>query len=133
MNKEDYVSLEVAKLLEEKGFDEKCNHYWWRHGNETRLDSDNFQFTKEWLEVNNNCYDEVLLAPTLYEAQKWLREKYMIYISSLPTKDNGITVWYLQIVKDTLEDAIYSRVSPNTFNTYEEALNEGILEALKLI
>lgn len=124
MNKKDYVSLEVAKLLKAKGFDEPCRYSCWR-------DSENDIGVAN--NKNSNYPIGIYSMPTLYEAQKWLREKYMIYISSLPTKDNGITVWYFQIVKDTLEDAIYSRVSPNTFNTYEEALNEGILEALKLI
>lgn len=126
MNKKDYVSLEVAKLLKAKGFDKYCRNTYSEYDNKITIAS---VFTRKNTELNNNCYS----CPTLYEAQKWLREKYMIYISSLPTKDNSITVWYFQVVKDTFEDAIYSRVSPNTFNTYEEALNEGILEALKAI
>ena len=32
MNKEDYVSLEVAKLLKEKGFDEDCMAFYTRDG-----------------------------------------------------------------------------------------------------
>lgn len=127
MNKEDYVSLEVAKLLKEKGFDEPY-FYFYHNGKLYTLNGDII------CSECDNIHDGIIYpVSTLYEATEWLREKYMIYISSLPTKDNGITVWYFQIVKDTFEDAIYSRVYPNTFNTYEEALNEGILEALKSI
>lgn len=137
MNKEDYVSLEVAKILEKKGYKEPGNATYTvsREGRYEfcRYITDDIKRRFGLPKMKDGCKYDTYLAPTLYEAQKWLREKYMIYISSLPTKDNGITVWYFQIVKDTLEDAIYSRVSPNTFNTYEEALNEGILEALKLI
>ena len=31
---EDYVSFETAKLLKEKGFDEKCFQYWHEEDNE---------------------------------------------------------------------------------------------------
>lgn len=137
MNKEDYVSMEVAKLLKEKGFNEKCNHYWWRHDNETRLDSYNFRFTKEWIEVNNNCYDEVLLAPTLYEAVKWLREKHNIHVVVSPHYSRMYDVieheYMIATYFDFLEKPFKWRKSKEYYMKYEQCLNDGILEALKLI
>lgn len=61
MNKEDYVSLEVAKLLEEKG----CN-----------LSSDRCYIGGRFTESDfiEDCDDVYYSAPTLYEAQKWIRK-----------------------------------------------------------
>lgn len=75
-----------------------------------------------------------IAAPTLYDAQKWLREKHNIHITignsasgywwELSKADNGTTIY----------DYNYS--GPNDggeWDTYEDALNFGILEVLKRI
>lgn len=137
MNKEDYVSFEVAKLLREKGFDLKCNHYWWQHNNETRLDSEGFRFTKEWLEVNNDCYEGVWLAPTLYEAAKWLRKTHDIHIVVSPhySRKYEIIEYEYRIATyfDLLEKQGKRIKSKEYYEKYEQCLNNTILEALKLI
>lgn len=125
MNKENYVSLKVAKLLKEKGYDYPTIYYYESNGNVGMMSLEE-QMRK------HGYMSDVYPMPSLYKAAKWLREKHMIYVSSLPTKDNGTTVWYFQIVKDAFDDGIYSRVFPSTFNTYEEALNEGIKETIIL-
>lgn len=80
MTKEDYVSLEVAKMLRKKGFEEICHAYWWQYKEETRLEIEDYRFSKIYLEARNSGYDDVWLAPTLYEAQKWLRNKHQLHI-----------------------------------------------------
>ena len=83
MIKEDYVSLEIAKLLKENGFDEECSKFWLYNKNDTNevclvscglLGDTN-------LELNNSQIDTILndnkngySAPTLQMAMKWLRE-----------------------------------------------------------
>lgn len=60
---EDYCSYEVAKLLEEKGFDEPCTG------------------------LNKLCLkdgEKPVLKVTHQKAMKWLREKYNIYINIQP-------------------------------------------------
>lgn len=63
--KEDYVSLDVAKLLKEKGFDEPCekeiNIYL---GNWAYCDYDHVGTRNSNLPTNKVSY------PTIYEAQK---------------------------------------------------------------
>ena len=54
------------------------------------------------------------------------------YISVLPTRDNGVTVWYYQVVNDNDPDDIYYTTSQDTYPNYETALNEGIKYALNL-
>lgn len=121
MGKEDYVSLEVAKLLKEKGFDKECEYY--ISANTSQV------FNKGRLKPFKEEGHEVFLCPTLYEAQKWLRNK-KIYVSALPTKDNGVMCWYYQVVNDNDPDDIYYRTSQDTYPNYETALNEGIKYAL---
>ena len=118
MGKEDYVSLEVAKLLKEKGFDKECEYY--ISANTSQV------FNKGRLKPFKEEGHEVFLCPTLYEAQKWLRNK-KTYISALPTRYNGVTVWYYFVVNDN--DIFYTS-SQNTYPNYETALNEGINYAL---
>lgn len=88
---EDYVSFETAKLLKEKGFDEKCRQYYYR---------DNLILSRS--EVCNEELDnfqevgEGWSAPTLQMTMKWLREVHNIAVSvyvfnrDLPIKENEI-------------------------------------------
>lgn len=119
MNTEDYVSFDVAKLLKEKGYCWPCDSFYTLEGYiKFRTIADNFN--------RLTAYSR----PTLYEAQKWLREKYNIH---LDTK-------MLRFYKPTQKaDYICDILSLNTrqfketqiYNSYEEALNAGVLEALK--
>lgn len=124
MNKEDYVSMEVAKLLKEKGYDEDCNilvaeEYWsFNKGKLTCVDKDR----------------DFYPFPTLYEAQKWLRNNQNIHI----VIDNYACgyAWFLYKADNGTRISEYAEDGPNDggcWDTYEEALNAGILEALKRI
>ena len=70
---EDYVSLETAKLLKEKGFDEATYHDYAPNG-------------ARWFEevlVNHNSRGGVA-CPTLQMAMKWLREVCKLHITVVP-------------------------------------------------
>ena len=99
---EDYVSFEVAKLLKEKGFDEKCRYIWMFDKANDPQDTDgiskvcaeqlidgsfidNSGINKaaedgNWFED----YHKVYLCPTLQMAMKWLREVHNLHIVTLP-------------------------------------------------
>ena len=127
MNKEDYVSMEVARLLKEKGYDEDCNilvaeEYWsFNKGKLTCVDKDR----------------EFCPFPTLYEAQKWLRETHNIHIvvSSHYSRKYEIIEYEYRIATylDFLGKPFKWRESKDYYEIYEQCLNAGILEALKLI
>lgn len=80
--------------------------------------------------LHEKGYSGMITAATLYEAQKWLRGR-KIYVSSLPAKDNGITVWYYQVTNDNYPDDIFYTTSQDNYHDYETALDEGIKYALK--
>lgn len=70
MNKKDFVSLEMAKILKDKGFDVPCLCQYTDKGTIWRL----------FGEENFNAYDTCCSCPTLYEVHKWLRDKKNISI-----------------------------------------------------
>lgn len=131
MNKEDYVSLEVAKLLKEKGYDECCEHKYIKEKEDTKRE--------EWdddLCAVCTVYDTVSYPkPTLYEAQKWLwKEKQLLVTSFLdePFAEPYQFLWSIQDAKNEIDN--YGNViSKCKYDSYEEALNAGLLEALKTI
>ena len=85
---EDYVSFEVAKLLKEKGFDEKCRASYNKDGNFLLHKSCYFQL---------ECGDGYL-APTHQMACKWLREVHNIFI----------TVYLFDREKPFTENSLYT-------------------------
>lgn len=72
---EDYISFEIAKLLKEKGFDEKCdNCYAYFADDDIRCL--NLGYPKSAQSLIKDRYPYV----TLQMAMKWLREVYNIFI-----------------------------------------------------
>lgn len=76
--------------------------------------------------LNNKNHDiNKVQAPLLYEAQKWLREEKGIIISPAPYEDFK---WCACVYRVKFPDELCKE-----FDTYEEALSEGIKEAVKLL
>lgn len=135
MNKEDYVSLKVARLLEEKGFNEVCDAGYLIEDKEV------CPFLFETCQNKGECYVAgFIAAPSLYEAQKWLREKYNCYVqvtheAYIPRVNNLVQIlFYDPNSIECWSDKSSGQYGDNSeFGTYQEALNFGILEALKRI
>lgn len=77
MTQEDYISFETAKLLKEKGFDEKCRTYY-KVFPESRIAA--IYHSSENRGVSEDDPNEIL-CPTLQMVMKWLREVHKIHIS----------------------------------------------------
>lgn len=80
------------------------------------------------LNNKNNDINKVK-APLLYEAQKWLREEKGIRIE-IPIWLTNDGVWKYNFGLRTRE--VYNR-GIGEWNSYEEALSEGIKEAVKIL
>ena len=118
---EDYISFETAKLLKEKGFDEKCFQYWHEEDNEL-VHSQSMHAIQN---VSNPCFFGPA-APTLHVAMKWLRE----------TKDIQVVIGILNTIKKTWTFALFRNFDELTqkfysFKTYEEACEAGIRYVLE--
>lgn len=124
---EELVTLETAKLLKEKGFVWECE----------RIIGCNKVITKYDLPQSMSCCTEIddepveFLCPTLYIAQKWLRETKNLHIEISYMRGD---YWVYGILTIPEHDIIELPNRPLVhYKSYEEALEAGIQEALKLI
>lgn len=125
MRREDYVSLNVAKMLKEKGYKEICTGC---YRNEEFMNISSFNDADMF---GGDFY----AAPNLYEAQKWIWRSHKMLVTAFIKAPFGQPyefIYCIQDAKNTIDD-YGTIVSDKPFDTYEEALNAGILEALKLI
>ena len=124
--KDTLISFETAKLAKEKGVELDIDGLYWEDGS---YDSGE----------NALIYEEfqgVVSAPTQSLLQKWLREvhKINIFISSKTIENKTIFIPHGRTIPDTIKNnLIVDIIQYCTNNTYEEALEIALFEALKLI
>lgn len=141
---EDFVSYELAVKLKECGFNEPCRaHYTNDYVNDDPEDvSREVKFHYDWTSPYN--YNRVIgntSAPTLWHAQKWLREKWSIHVDACVFSDHstdadgnvcdrwdfwGFDLYAVVGGEKMIED-------DGEYDSYEQALSEGISAALELI
>lgn len=126
---EEFVTLETAKLLKEKGFKEDVFTFY-----EAECVEGDLELFESYEVENFNTRPDRFSAPTQSLAQKWLRETQNIHICVY----NCACGYGYEISKADNGTHITSSVYEGTndgeeWDTYEEALEAGILEALKLI
>lgn len=127
---EEFVTLETAKLLKEKGFKEDVFTFY-----EVDCVEGDMILSETYDESENfNEKNDCLSAPTQSLAQKWLRETKNIHICVY----NCACGYGYEISKADNGTHITSSVYEGTndggeWDTYEEALESGLQEALKLI
>ena len=118
---EELVTLETAKLLKEKGFNEPC------------MIAMNIEDGRQYgtNRTNSELPIKVCSHPTQSVAQKWLRETKNLHIEISYMYGN---YWIYDILTIPRHDLIGLSDRPIIrYNTYEEALEAGLQEALKLI
>ena len=139
MNKEEYVSFEVAKMLKEKGFSEEV----------TAIYQHLYQGEDGWKlrcgyiadKYNDDGNPYAIAAPTLWQAAKWLRDEKGIAINVIAHQDSqrlGKYHWkevYLPNCKEEggqwSEWCIYGNCP--LFDSYEAALLNGIEKMVQLL
>jgi hypothetical protein len=131
------VGFPTAKLLKEKGFDEKCSHYYidnfqnfkhdgklYKTGLPNDWDNDNIlQFVKRTNQPH------LCNAPTIAEVAMWLYEKHGIWVVSsyeLNVETNK-REWFWVIIKEGEEIAYQYK----DFNSPTEAYQDAIDYVLK--
>lgn len=137
MTEEDYVSLETAKLLKEKGYDEPCKSSRWKNG-ELRLYDTNQTWDNMTSLLGKDYYE--FLCPTLYEAQKWIMSELELCVVVSPFvyeeyDEEGYACsmdMYWNVTIHRLSDG-FKKTLDCGYDLYEDAFDKGIQEALKLI
>lgn len=125
---EELVTLKTAKILKEKGFNEFCKD----------IINDNGKLMETVYRTNNDLPKSFYSCPTQSIAQKWLREIRGVYVYVEPVIGKR---WKLSFCdfnvpteeSDWMENEINKGNGYKVYVTYEEALEAGLQEALKLI
>lgn len=124
---EPLISFETAKLAREKGFNEMCFKQYDKEGSLSRISRE--------IDVAIDPYEYLMYArkkhyPTLTQSllQKWLRDKHCIHVKMIWVDTlSDIYVYHISTTNNAIRpDSIF-------YHSYEEALEMGLQEALKLI
>ena len=139
---EDYVTFEQAQRLKKLGFDWKCNHYY--QDNDQSLHINFYENFNKHSKLNTE--DEKLIkvtlysAPTMSQAQKWLREKHNTiilvdtYFKNYKDGDYSKAEFeYVIVYMNFNATRKGSSKDDKLFESYEQALSAGIDKALELL
>lgn len=136
---EDFVPYELALKLKDKGFRKPCVATYDKDGmlghNYVQPTSIRAVGFEECLVYSDDC----LMAPTISQVLKWLREEKYIHIEPCILADadtdadgkviNKFTYWSFSIMSITNGDMIYfeyEHIDDKRFDTYEQAALAGI-------
>ena len=129
------ISFKTAKLAKEKGFNEQCKMI--------HIDCPEYPNWHDKI----GTYDtmphlvkgcKVTNIPTQSLLQKWLREKHNIHIfigrriniNKWDSHAYSLLLSSKEYIKERTQEKFHNQ---NIYDTYEEALEQGLIEALKLI
>tara|TARA_R110000822_G_scaffold308560_1_gene436650 strand:+ start:112 stop:471 length:360 start_codon:yes stop_codon:yes gene_type:complete len=118
--KDELVTFDTAKLAKEKGFDEIV--YGRYMFNPNQLESSE--------KAHKNTWDEnYLAAPTQSLLQRWLRDEKNLWVGVDHYKNRTYTAH----ISDECDNSKSDELFGNIYYSYEQALENGLQEALKLI
>jgi len=113
---EDYVSFETAKLLKEKGFDEKSCHMWYN----IRKDVGHY--------LSSVGVKGHLPAPTLQMAMKWLREVHNIKVNVFYNNSNYAIEYFEPNTQTGVDESVFIG---DGYDVYEQACETAIKYCLE--
>lgn len=127
--KEELIKYNTAKLADEKGFRIGCKYA--INENDEVESSDEYTgdpyFThEETIEATDNTEVPHYLCPTQSLLQKWIREEKNVDVFVVPAIKEEHYEWLINGEGFEME-------CDEAFGTYEEALENGLYESLKLI
>ena len=116
----EFVNLEIAKKLQEKGFREKCHKHYYPNSNDWFLSS--------YPECDN--FSSYVDAPTISQVLKWLRDEKSIDIVVYPIDGNTLYMggerYILSVYLERKRDYKVHHDNIDKYVSYEEAANAGI-------
>ena len=126
MIEEQFVSFDTAKMLKEAGFDVPCTSQYtegkciWNVGYPYNFNQDEFGYSR----------------PTQALAARWLREVHHLNVYACfdyVCFDDGERKWFFMRENTMINDYTSVYCSIISYDSYEEALEAGLQEAIKLI
>lgn len=138
MNHEDFVTYEQAVKLKELGFNWKCRYFYDERDKLplpftemiTSFEGDFKDVTSDTMLEDFNKCTGIYSSPTLAQIQKWLYEKYELWIEVTIKAKNDFT---LCIVNNFGSIKFINDKEYTDLRTPEQALSAGIDKALELL
>lgn len=137
MNNSYCVSLQVARLLKEKGFKEPCECFY-QSKYEDDADEDCFRIADSVCFVNRDEDTIRFAAPTFKQAKSWLKSNHNISVDCIGTMlFSGHIIWQNSTMRELPQNTEgygnYEFTDGGYFESMKEAFNDCILYALKTI
>lgn len=141
MNSKFYVSLEAARMLKEKGYNEECDYcfYYDDYNDKWDFDYPHNLFDDEPMHYNNETIDDEMYSmPTKAEAIDWLDSKGIVVELSYDDQahmDNARWEYFIYTHdKDGwVEAMVCSWTESNYYKTRLEAEEAAIIKACELL
>lgn len=134
MIEEQFVSFDTAKLLKEAGFDVSCRGVYVtdRTGYYEFREYDNKQTKDDLCWNTGDGFQYEYLAPTQALAARWLREVHKLHVFAKRIYEYALDKfsWGYYIQSSNYE---YCKNFEIGFDKYEQALEAGLQDAIKLI
>ena len=131
LTEKDYCDYETCVALKELGYIGSSRYYYTQRDRKFHCDAYNRFYTIRT--ANAMGY---VLAIHLYEAQKWLREKGIFVFVGCPWIMNEGLGWSYDVCDNPCygyEDDDCLKASGGAYDSYEEALLEGVRTSIKLL
>lgn len=143
METTDYVSYPIALALKKAGFNELTNSFY----DEASVQQGEFEIVPTYAKFNEVCRTpgcECVSAPTLWQAQKWLRDVFLLHVCANPAIPTRKWQFYIDDLNQQInpydgelmtrwDDDMQEMANKHLYDTYEQALSAGIAAALELI
>lgn len=135
LTEKDYCDYDTCVALKEMGYKVPTSAYYIPNNNQLIFVSNPFRggYVTDCFHSHNSFPKDVMTsnyidAPTMWEAQKWLREEKKLHITIYSQSQES---WQYRITKphQKLEEGLHGE----DFNSFEEALSECIKEAVKIL
>ena len=134
----DYCDYETCVALKELGYKVPTSAYYMPNNNQLLFVSNPFRggYVMDCFRSHNSLREDVMThdfidAPTMWEAQKWLREEKKLVVlvgfDFCPITSEIVYNWVIVVNWNTAKKSSY------TYDCFEEALSEGIKVAVKIL
>ncbi|MBO5957478.1 MAG: hypothetical protein J6Q39_07980 [Bacteroidales bacterium] len=137
LTEKDYCDYETCVALKKLGYNEKTLAYYTSEGF--------FHWIRAYIydvaipdlanSSNKKPYKHIIDAMSLYEAQKWMREVKGIIVRVIPIYEERKLIKGISYTHEVIywTDGYVTDECIEEYPSYEEALSEGIKEAVKIL
>ena len=140
LTEKDYCDYDTCVALKELGYKIPTSAYYMPKNNQLIFVINQFRggVAMDCFYSNNSLPKECMAsdfidAPTMWEVQKWLREekKIDVFVRAGYLGKNRVRHYFVEVF--TSKDVITLDNDREDYDSYEEALSEGVREAVKIL